>query len=39
MKVKAAKAIAALIKKPTATNVIPKNTARGLVAAVAKAIR
>ena len=39
MKVKAAKAIAALIKKPTAQNVIPKNTARGLVEAVAKAIR
>lgn len=39
MKLAAAKKIAAMIKKPTAENIIPTNTAPGLVKAVASAIR
>lgn len=39
MKVKAAKKIAAMVKNPTATNIIPTNTAKGLVKAVASVIR
>ena len=39
MKLRAAKKIAGMIKKPTATNIIPTNNAPGLVKAVASAIK
>ena len=39
MKLKAAKNLAALVKKPTATKIIPDPFDRGIVAAVAKAIK
>ncbi|MBI4086766.1 NADP-dependent malic enzyme [Candidatus Kaiserbacteria bacterium] len=39
MKLRAAKKLASLVKKPTATNIIPSVMQKGLVAAVASAIR
>jgi malate dehydrogenase (oxaloacetate-decarboxylating) len=39
MKLEAAKKIAALVKKPTAENIIPSVTAKGLVKAVASAVK
>jgi len=39
MKLKAAKNLAALVKKPTAEKIIPTPFEKGIVAAVAKAIR